>query len=442
MSSILRSKLHFRYLLTALLFSLILTAFNQAFAQDTVRCMQYNILKFGITTTACNSSNNNIGDKIANLDIILSRVKPDLFVVNELGPNPVYAENILVNVLRDISPNYERADLTNVASADESNMLYYNSKKFTLENQWVVNHFLRDINIYRLYFNDANLETTGDTAWLYVVGIHLKAASGTGWQATQLQQAELTMDWLDALGEPANILLMGDLNVSTSTNDAYQEFTAHPNNDIRLYDPVNTPGSWSNETYAALHTQSTHTSGGCASGGGLDDRFDFILASDYIMSGSDKYTYIPGTYQAYGNDGDHYNKAILDPPTIPGGTLLAGALYNASDHLPVIMDIEVDGVLASRPEPLSGIRGMEIGLMGNPVGKDLSLSIQNQHATPVSLTLELLDLTGRVIQKDQLRVLPGSNQHLWTLENVPAGLWILKSTAANGENVSKKLIKR
>ena len=340
--------------------------------------MSYNLLKFGITTTFCTSSNNGVGDKIANLDFIIPAIAPDLLVVNELGPNPTHAENILVENVREISPDYERAELTNDAGADETNMLFYNSKKFTLDNEWVIPHFLRDINVYRLYYNDANLATTGDTVWLYLIGLHLKAASGSGWQATQLQQATLVMNWLDALGEPGNYMVMGDFNVSTSTNDAYQEFTAHSNLDIRLYDPVNSPGSWSSETYADLHTQSTHTSGGCASGGGLDDRFDFILASDAIMSNTHKVRYIPGSYRAYGNDGEHYNKSIVDGPTIAEGGAIAGALYNVSDHLPVIMDMEIDGVLASRAKPVAGINGMRIELHGNPATEETTLFLYNR----------------------------------------------------------------
>ncbi len=51
------------------------------------------------------------------------------------------------------------------------------------------------------------------------------------------------------------------------------------NTNYRFHDPLNQLGEWgSNEDYAALHTQSTHSGSedACFSGGGMDDRFDLF----------------------------------------------------------------------------------------------------------------------------------------------------------------------
>ena len=74
--------------------------------------------------------------------------------------------------------------------------------------------------------------------------------------------------------------------------------------------------------------------------GGLDDRFDLILCS-YALTNSTALEYIPSSYTVYGNDGNHYNKAITDSPVYdPPGIADATDLLNASDHLPVYVEFE------------------------------------------------------------------------------------------------------
>ena len=90
------------------------------------------------------------------------------------------------------------------------------------------------------------------------------------------------------------------------------------------------------------HTQSTHTSGGCASGGGLDDRFDIMLMSGQILEDSGMVSYIPNSYKAVGNDGDHYNLSLLDGTNTSAPAAVLTALYDMSDHLPVIADLSIN----------------------------------------------------------------------------------------------------
>src|SRR5690606_10368596 len=132
-----------------------------------------------------------------------------------------------------------------------------------------------------------------------------------------------------------------------NTEDAYFNFIeSQADNDGQAWDPLNPNGlsqNWSsNSTFAAFHTQSPHNnSSGAPPGaisGGLDDRFDFLLISSSLHDdvGQD---YIPNSYKAYGNDGNHFNDDINDPPMIPEGSTIANALHAASDHLPVYLDL-------------------------------------------------------------------------------------------------------
>src|SRR5690606_6406171 len=83
-------------------------------------------------------------------------------------------------------------------------------------------------------------------------------------------------------------------------------------------------------------TQSTRTRqfGGGASGG-LDDRFDMILMSQTVMEEGGVF-FLPGSYFAFGNDGNHYNDSINKMPNTAVTQQIANALHYASDHLPVI----------------------------------------------------------------------------------------------------------
>lgn len=48
---------------------------------------------------------------------------------------------------------------------------------------------------------------------------------------------------------------------------------------------------------------------------------------------------MPGSYVVCGNDGKHINKAINDPENRMVNPEIADALFKASDHLPVIIDL-------------------------------------------------------------------------------------------------------
>ncbi|MEZ4784893.1 MAG: hypothetical protein R3F28_12555 [Candidatus Kapaibacterium sp.] len=68
--------------------------------------------------------------------------------------------------------------------------------------------------------------------------------------------------------------------------------------------------------------------------GGMDDRFDQILLSPALLS-----RYLPGSYTSFGNDGNHFNDSINAMPNTAVSPELAQALHDASDHLPVYLDL-------------------------------------------------------------------------------------------------------
>lgn len=312
---------------------------------DTLTVMQYNLLNYNNYTSYCTSVNNNVSNKDGYLKTIVDYVLPDIFTVCEMNQLQTSIDRLLNNVMNTSGrTNYAKGQRTNYANSYIINMVYYNTDKLVYHGFNAVITPIRDINFHTFYYKDPNLATTHDTAWVTCIIMHLKAGNDTGDPEDRAAEVTLLMDYLDAINKPGNYLAMGDFNTYTSDEDCYQLLVNHDNTNIRFYDPISKPGDWnSNYSFAAYHTQSTHSSSNdCAAAGGMDDRFDHIMASLDVMSGSKNVKYIDGSYKALGNDGNHYNVSINDGTnnSVPSDVL--NALYENSDHLPVIMKLNID----------------------------------------------------------------------------------------------------
>ena len=184
---------------------------------------------------------------------------------------------------------------------------------------------------------------------IYVYSMHLKASTGSANQETRRQGAENVRDDIMTLPTNSHVIVVGDMNFYSPSEPAYTWFTDA--GDGQLIDPLGTGVSWGGETNSLKHTQSPLLDqNGSLIGGGLDDRFDFQFLSPSLVDGGG-FDLIEGTYRSLGNDGDHYNQAITTgnnnyfPGDVPRGNALAGALINASDHLPLIADYQVPAAL-------------------------------------------------------------------------------------------------
>ena len=121
------------------------------------------------------------------------------------------------------------------------------------------------------------------------------------------------------------------------------------NNNGQLFDPINRIGHWhNNSSFADVHTQSPRTSSfGGGANGGMDDRFDWLLVSAQFLDESSVLKYIENSYVTYGNDGNHFNDAINSGSNAAVSNDIADALHDASDHLPVYMDLWFDDLIYS-----------------------------------------------------------------------------------------------
>lgn len=326
--------------LTILAFLMPLMLFAQF---DTIRVMQYNILFYGANGGGCSNSNNGLTMKDANFKRIAKATNPDILCINEMGNSPILADRILQNVLNTDSVNYYRKGVyTNGTNSTLTNMMFYNSEKLVLHSEEVINAPVRDINLSRLYYKDSLGTANGDTVFITVINGHLKAGSSTSDRDTRDLMTQEVMSVLNAKGVRDNYLALGDFNARSSNEDAIQNLLNPSNPDIKFVDPINSLGSWNNNSnFANVHTQSTHTSGGCPAGGGMDDRFDMILASEYIIGDSAGARYIPGSYTAFGQDGNRFNGTINQGTNQAVPDSIADALFDLSDHIPVYLDLEV-----------------------------------------------------------------------------------------------------
>ena len=218
------------------------------------------------------------------------------------------------------------------------NHIFYNPYIIQFLSANYISTDLRDIAEYKI-----RVPRTDDT--VYVYSAHLKAGNpDIGDEDEDLQRlAEVTIlrdEQLNKFPQGTKFIVSGDLNLYTSAEPAYQKLLAEePGNYGQFFDPIDRPGNWHNSTaFEDIHSQSTRTTdlGDGGSTGGMDDRFDFILVSEPLLE-----KVVSSSYKAYGNDGNHFNRAINDGTNSAVSAEVAEALHSASDHLPVIADFDL-----------------------------------------------------------------------------------------------------
>lgn len=404
------SELNFRIMrLTLSFFICLITGVLYSQSADTLRVMTYNLLYYGEVTNFCTSTNNNINDKDDYFGVITSYVKPDVMVVNEMGASQVYADRIIANVLNANGENrYQRANIQNNGFSSLVNAVFYDKNKLAFYNQENVSvalnnsSLVRVIDIWSFYYKDPNLVENSDTVFFHVIGMHLKAGSNASDAVDRGLATEALMNFLENEYEPGYFIAAGDMNLKSSNEAAYQNLTSNEYGAYQFYDPLIPNETWSGaSTFAYSHTQSTHTSSGCASGGGLDDRFDLIMMSGQLLEDTGLVNYVPNSYKAVGNDGNHYNLSLLDGTNNSAPAAVLSALYDMSDHLPVIADFSVK-LLDSVVDSTDSLNGITFGSI-KP--SHWTIDVYDQQVEVQyrgnSGSLTVRDLSGRVVVMKQ-----------------------------------------
>jgi len=345
-----------------LVFVLILTIFaSPALA---LRVVSWNVL---------NASPSNLSSRIGYVRTVLSNLHPDLMIAEEIiGTDG--AQNFLDNVLNYLEPGqWSMAPF--VEGPDTENACYYRTTALNYQSMVTLSTALRDINGWA--FKPDGYSASASEFRIYAV--HLKASSGSDNEQKRLAEATILRNHLNSLPAGSHFLVGGDFNFySASSEPAWDELTGSlSDNDGRVFDPINRVGDWhNNSAFVDVHSQSPRLDnlGDGGSTGGLDDRFDFLLANDDMLDGAGV-AYLGGTYTTYGQDGNHFNKNITDSPTIPEGATIANALFRASDHLPLYLDLQMPAKLQ-----ITGTLGFGRVLSGS--SPQILLSVSNPAPLP------------------------------------------------------------
>ncbi|MEN9399770.1 MAG: hypothetical protein RL632_871 [Bacteroidota bacterium] len=397
-----------------LLGALLVLSIQGAQAQDTIKFMTYNILNYPDVNTA----------RIAYLKTIVQHIKPDVFLVNEIT-QPVGATNIISQALNQNGITYY-AQSQYVQSPDDENMLFYNTQKLGLVQQNTISTSLRDFNEYILYYKEPGMTAQSDTVYFYVYAAHLKAGNTASDIAQRGSETAVLKSYLSTRANAENTVVAGDMNIYNNSEAAYINFTG--TTQANLYDVVGS-GIWHSNSFYKMHfTQSTRIvaiDGG--STGGMDDRFDMILFSDDMQTGTNGAKYVPGTYRAVGQDGLRLNSSLIDPVNNSEPTNVINALYYMSDHLPVYMEVAVGGNLGVDQVKMSPLKVY-------PVPASDLLYVKIDAAVK---SMHLIDLSGR-----RLTLSPETSGNVMKIDvsMVAAGTYMLQVETSTGSYTERIII--
>ena len=411
-------------------------------AQDTLTVMQYNLLYYGNYNSGfadCYETNNNTQRKDECVRTLVDYVKPDILTVCEFGATAALQNSFLRHNLNVNGVNYWKSDnIINYANSNIINHIFYDSRKMELKKHVALRTNPRDTDIYELYLKTPSL-AAGDSIKLVCIVAHPKA--GQGYEASRRALMQIAMDYVNQYYASENVLIMGDFNMYGASESAYRLLTqTYSNPQICFIDPlysVGGVGEWSsNDRYTRFHTQSTRSySDECFSSGGLDDRFDFILMADEIAFSYNHLRYVPNSYHAVGNDGNHFNQSVNQYGNAAVPAEVAEALFDASDHLPVTMKIAVDVKLGVAEDDKPTLQAT---LAPNPTKGDVRVFFhQPKDGT---MRFEVYSLQGQVVAKETGFFGEGEQQFELNLSDLDKGFYFLRMESGSGYCETLKLL--
>ncbi|MCX7836308.1 MAG: endonuclease/exonuclease/phosphatase family protein [bacterium] len=390
---------------------------------DTLRIMAYNLLNF---------PQNNNPNRIPYYRTVFHSSKPDVIVLGEV------TSNAGLNMLRDQALNvWGWTDWTYapfVDGPDTDMALFYRTSKVQWLRNITLTTELRNIQVYHMKIAGRDSASTN----FYIYAMHLKASNTPEDAAQRGREAAVARNHANSLPSNSRFFYCGDLNLYTSAENAYIVLTgSSSNNNGRSVDLL-PAGNWSsNSNYRYIHTQSTRVrSFGGGTTGGLDDRFDFILPSPNFAQTTGS-RYVPNSFRAYGNDGNHFNDSINSRPNNAVPDSVADALHYASDHLPVFADFIFVGNTTDISEPIPLLPStFQITTYPNPFNSVLTMKVQLS-GPPTNLYWQIFTSNGSLLYQSKDLYFPSGTHILqWTMPpDCSSGVywiqWLTKNPTEN-----------
>ncbi|MES2284139.1 MAG: T9SS type A sorting domain-containing protein [Bacteroidota bacterium] len=425
----------------------LLFIFSFSFARpvqtDTLKIMSYNTNDYGrdpsSSCPALITSN-----KHEYLKTILRYENPDILGLVKMVANPVsFSETVVIQKVLDsvCLGCYGHSVFTNFSGYKKEDMLYFKTSKLGYVGTTTIysdDSLVADINLHTLYYKDPNLSVNHDTTFINVILIHAKS----GYNNANIRAIETAavMSWLNThVTSPGNYIFMGDFNTHSSSEVGFQNMINSPNINTRFYDPPFQSGSWANNPTDFAHylTESTRLIdfGDCAAAGGMTLRFDHILCTQSIIQGTRSLQYIPASFNVIGNDGNHTNLAITDPPintSVPPDVL--NALYYMSNHLPVSIRLAVTlAPIAIAVNDLSGSKN-NFSVFPNPTNSVLHIK-----GAYTSGTCEMLfkNNLGQTIIEEKYETVNNQIDSQLNVSTLPRGIYFLEIISKNEKQVFK-----
>lgn len=396
------------------LFSII-----NGFSQESIKLMFYNLLNFNNYTSYCTSANNSHETKADYLSTIVGNQKPDILAVCEVGTNISASYSLNYILGNSLNKNGEtKWRCANPSGSYLINGLFYDKTKFQLIAQPIVSTSIRDINIYKLKYL-----LSDSPIYFNIIIMHLKAGGTSSDEATRAAMVQNLMDYLQTTGNNENYVVVGDFNTTTSSEGAIQKLVNPSNPSLAFYDPINQLGAWNNNyNFRKYHTQSTRSAmdNDCFTGGGLDDRFDFILISSSIKDATAKIKYKDNSYWAVGQDGNRFNSSINYPTNTTLPTEVVEALFNMSDHLPVVADFyfgDQNNITSTSTDPHFYVNII------NPTTEQLNYQLKTSYHKDI--LVNIYSITGTKVYETQIISEPNKS-YTHDISHLPNGMYILE----------------
>ncbi len=312
---------------------------NSVCAFSQIKVMSYNLLNF---------PTGNFQGRVDTLEKIINYYRPDLFMIQELKTAQGLTD--VTNMMNDLdygvfaSTTYLPQQSNQGSTFPLQQAMVYNTNMFGLVTESFIETEVRDINRFTLYLKTVDLALTEDTVFLHVFVTHLKSSQGAENEALRFQMVQAFNTYLSNFMSPDDLIIFcGDFNLYSNQEPAYIAMT-NENNSLYMVDPLASLGNWDSSTFPhkEILTQSTRTSSlmNDGAGGGVDDRFDFIMFSPALMSTNSPVYYLAESYKSLGNNGDCFNQNITacdEGNEVPFSILRS--MYFMSDHLPQVCEL-------------------------------------------------------------------------------------------------------